>query len=58
MTRTSLTLAAMLSIMPATIAHAQFGSGLPNGHSRGVQRRQLDWDSESPGFQGRQARRC
>jgi len=28
MKRTSLTLAAMLSIMPATIAHAQFGSGI------------------------------
>src|SRR5579871_6613973 len=28
MNRTSLTLAAMLSIIPATIAHAQFGSGI------------------------------
>src|SRR6202451_1059304 len=28
MKRTSLTLAAILSIMPATIAHAQFGSGI------------------------------
>src|ERR1700730_17655820 len=28
MKRTSLTLAAMLSIIPATIAHAQFGSGI------------------------------
>jgi len=28
MKRTSLTLAAMLSIMPATMAHAQFGSGI------------------------------
>ena len=28
MKRTSLTLAAMLSLLPATIAHAQFGSGI------------------------------